>query len=206
MDDTSHTYFIILIHEKGTFDMSAFTQKAIREAFLKLLHEKPLSKITIRSIAETCGINRNTFYYYYQDLPQLVEAIISEDAEQIIQAHPSVESIEACLDAAIGFAQAHRQAVLHIYRSVNLDIYEHYQWRICDHVVSSYIDRLLTGRNVSEPDRQLITDYASCLCFGMILGWLEHGMQDDVRARFHRLCALKQGEVERMIAKCEESK
>ena len=72
--------------------------------------------------------------------------------------------------------------------------------------MSSYIDRLLTGRNVSEPDRQLITDYASCLCFGMILGWLEHGMQDDVRARFHRLCALKQGEVERMIAKCEESR
>ena len=32
--------------------MSAFTQKAIREAFLKLLHEKPLSKITIRSIAD----------------------------------------------------------------------------------------------------------------------------------------------------------
>ena len=42
--------------------MPSFTRKAIMEAFLKILDEKPLGKITIRDIVDECGINRNTFY------------------------------------------------------------------------------------------------------------------------------------------------
>ena len=56
--------------------MASFTKKAIRDSFVKLLNEKSLSQITIRDIVDDCGVNRNTFYYYYQDLPQLMESIV----------------------------------------------------------------------------------------------------------------------------------
>ena len=39
--------------------MANFTKKAIKESFLKLLNEKPMSRITVRDIVEDCGINRN---------------------------------------------------------------------------------------------------------------------------------------------------
>ena len=52
--------------------MPAFTKKAIADSFLKLLREKPLDKITIKDIVEDCGINRNTFYYHFEDIPALV--------------------------------------------------------------------------------------------------------------------------------------
>ena len=42
--------------------MASFTRKAIMEAFLGLLEERPLSKITVKDIVEACGINRNPFY------------------------------------------------------------------------------------------------------------------------------------------------
>lgn len=48
--------------------MAGFTKKAIRESFVKLLSEKPFSQITVRDIVEDCGVSRNTFYYYYNDL------------------------------------------------------------------------------------------------------------------------------------------
>lgn len=59
--------------------MANFTKKAIRDSFVKLLNEKPLKQITVRDIVEDCGVNRNTFYYYYQDLPQLLESVINEN-------------------------------------------------------------------------------------------------------------------------------
>ena len=62
-----------------------FTQKAIRASFIKLLNQKPLSQITIKDIVDDCGVNRNTFYYYFQDLPDLVETITKEEAEQLIR-------------------------------------------------------------------------------------------------------------------------
>lgn len=183
--------------------MAAFTKKAIRDAFVKLLNEKTLNQITVKDIVETCGVNRNTFYYYYEDIPQLLESVINEDAERIIREYPSLDSIEACLEAVIGFALENRTAVLHMFRSVNRDIYERYQWKVCRHVITVYMDKLLEGRSVPDDDRQLMLDYTVCLCFGFILGWLDSGMKDDIKTRFHRLCELKQGEIERMIEKCE---
>ncbi|MCI7639362.1 MAG: TetR/AcrR family transcriptional regulator, partial [Clostridiales bacterium] len=111
--------------------MANFTKKAIRDSFVKLLNEKPISQITVKDIVEDCGVNRNTFYYYYQDLPQLMENIVNEDAERIIREHPTIDSLDDCINAALEFALANREAVLHIYHSVNRDIYEQYQWRVC---------------------------------------------------------------------------
>lgn len=65
--------------------MAGFAKKAIRDSFIKLLNERPLSQITVRDIVDDCGVNRNTFYYYFQDISQLVETIINEDADRVIQ-------------------------------------------------------------------------------------------------------------------------
>lgn len=184
--------------------MANFTKKAIRSSFVKLLNEKPLSQITVRDIVEDCGINRNTFYYYYQDLPQLLETIVEEDALRIIREYPAVESVEDCLSAVIGFSLQNRTAVMHIYHSVNRNIYEQYLWRACTHVVTAYIDGVLTGRTVEEQDRELMIDYLKCVCFGVIMGWLDKGLKSDLQARFHRLCELKQNDISNMIARCEK--
>ena len=113
--------------------MSGLTKKAIRDSFIKLLNEKPLNQITIRDIVDDCGVNRNTFYYYFEDLPSLLESIVNEEFDRIIKEHPTVDSIEECLDVIIDFALKNRKAALNIYRSTNRDIYEQYQWRICHH-------------------------------------------------------------------------
>ena len=42
-----------------------------------------------QDIVEKCGINRNSFYYHYQDLPALIEEIIKEEAEAIIRKYGS---------------------------------------------------------------------------------------------------------------------
>lgn len=184
--------------------MAGFAKKAIRDSFIKLLNERPLSQITVRDIVDACGINRNTFYYYFQDIPQLVETIINEDADRVIQEHPSIESVEDCLNAAIRFALENRKAVLHIYHSINRDIYEQYQWRVCEHAVTTYVDGILAGRTVAEPDRNLMIDYLKCMCFGFVVGWLETGMQEGIQSRFRRICELKRGDLDAMITRCEK--
>ena len=103
--------------------MSNFTKKAIQESFLKLLTERPLSKITVKDIVSDCGVNRNTFYYYFEDMPKLIESIVEEDAAEIIQSYPTIEKFEDCLEAAITLALAKKRAVLHIYHSANREIY-----------------------------------------------------------------------------------
>ena len=52
---------------------SSLTKRMIMDSLMKLLDERPLSKVSIKDIVEDCGINRNTFYYHFSDLPDLIE-------------------------------------------------------------------------------------------------------------------------------------
>ena len=81
--------------------MPSFTRKAIMEAFMQLLDQRPLNKITIKDVVEVCGINRNTFYYHFEDIPALIEAIVQEKADQIAREHASVGSMEEMLNIAV---------------------------------------------------------------------------------------------------------
>ena len=84
--------------------MPNFTKQAIKASFMKLLNEQPLSKISVRSIVEDCGINRNSFYYHYQDITDLIEEIIKEEADALIIKYPCISSLKECVDVAFKFA------------------------------------------------------------------------------------------------------
>ena len=67
---------------------SGLTEKAIKASFLKLLDERPLARITVRDITQECGITRNSFYYHYHDIPQLMEQIALDQTNSLIETYP----------------------------------------------------------------------------------------------------------------------
>lgn len=186
--------------------MASFTKKAIKETFIKLLSERPLSQITVKDIVETCGINRNSFYYHFQDIPSLIEEIVIEEADRIITEYPTLDSLEMGFHAVIDFAEKNRRAILHIFKSVNRDIFEEYLWKVCDYVVVSFGSTAFKGQPISEEDREIIIKFYEAQCFGMVIDWLRSGMKEDVHQKIHRICELQIGMIEEMIRRSIESK
>ena len=92
--------------------MANLTRSAIKASLLKLLNDRPLSQITVKDIVSACGINRNTFYYHYQGIPELIEEIVDDEAEAIIQSHPTLETLDDCLNAIVRAALDKRRAIL----------------------------------------------------------------------------------------------
>lgn len=179
--------------------MPGFTKQAIRKSFMKLLDERPVSQITVKDIVEDCGINRNSFYYHYQDLPSMVEEIILEETNEIIRQHPTVDSLEEGLDVAVSFALKNRRAALHLYNSSNRDLFEQHLRRICQYVVDTYISTAFADYPVGAEDKRIIIQYYKWCCFGAIMDFLSGGMKDDIQAVFYRMSQLKKGMLEEMI-------
>ena len=171
--------------------MTNFTKKAIKETFVELLEEHPLSDITIKNIVEKCGINRNSFYYHYNDLPDLIEEIVKEDAEGIIKKYPSVKSIVECYDALIEFASQHKRAIMHIFKSVNREMFENYLMEVSEYLVRSYIEMAISGTNIGESSRQNLTDYYKCVCFGLVIEWLNKGMKEEYAQEFRKILVMR---------------
>ena len=66
--------------------MSEITKKALAETLKKLLSKNKLNKITIKEITEDCGVNRQTFYYHFKDIYDLLEWIYKNEEIQEIKA------------------------------------------------------------------------------------------------------------------------
>lgn len=59
------------------------TRQLIRDAFIDLLGEIQLEKITVNRIAERATINRVTFYLHYRDIPELLEKLADDMINEI---------------------------------------------------------------------------------------------------------------------------
>ncbi|MEC0093696.1 TetR/AcrR family transcriptional regulator [Paenibacillus macquariensis] len=67
------------------------TRQLIRDAFIDLLEEIQLEKITVNRIAERATINRVTFYLHYRDIPEMLEKLADDMIGEI---HTIVDGIQ----------------------------------------------------------------------------------------------------------------
>ncbi|MCI5810305.1 MAG: TetR/AcrR family transcriptional regulator [Clostridiales bacterium] len=179
--------------------MASFTKKAIVQTFLKLLDDRPLNQITVKDIVEACGINRNSFYYHFEDLPSLLEEILKDEADRIINEHASVSSLEDCLCVAIDFALKHKRAVMHTYGATNRALYEQYLDRVSQYVVSEYVNMKFKEIPANPADKELLIHFFKCILIGGALDWIADGMRYDIRQHVRRLCLLFDGTVEEAL-------
>lgn len=185
--------------------MPNFTKRAIKESFWKLLNEQPLTQISVREIVEECGINRNSFYYHFQDIPSLIEEIVMDAANALIQQHPSITSLDECIEAAFRFTLDNKKAILHICNSVNRNIYEQYLMRICEYVVTTYFDTVFEKDIISKSDRDIMILFTKCELFGLFIDWINTGMQNDAIEKLKRLLLLCNGLSSEIIKRCKET-
>ena len=179
--------------------MPNFTRNAIKASFLKLLSQRPLNQITVKDIVEDCGVNRNSFYYHFEDLPALLEEIVGEQAAVMIQRHPTVASAEEGCDAIVEFVAQNKRAVYHIYNSLSRDIFERHLMKLCQHVVSAYVEALPAG--LAEEDRAVLIHFHRCALFGTVIDWLNEGMRWDIAAYFRQVSRLRMGWPEKPLGK-----
>lgn len=184
--------------------MQSLTREAIKRTYLRMLNERSPERITVKAIAEECGINRNTFYYHFTDITELLSEIITDAADSIIKQHASANSLEQCLAAATQFARENKNAVMAIYRSMNRNLYEQHLIRICHYVILSYAQKAFGDLQISPGDQEVLVRFYQCELIGQTLMWLESNMRYDIQGQFARLCELQKGLFLQMIDRCIE--
>ena len=172
--------------------MSTLMKQAIKASFLKLLEERPLKRITVLDIAADCGINRNSFYYHYRDIPSLMEEIIRDEADSFIRAYPDISTLEECVDAVFSFILENRRSINHIYHSVKREVFEYYLMRICSYVVTTWYDSvwLKTGDGEEIAERDLVLRFIRYELFGACIDFMNQNMPSEASCEVKKLLLL----------------
>lgn len=183
--------------------MTALTKDAIKQSFMKLINQKPLSKITVKEIAEDCKINRNSFYYHYNDIPALVEEILNEQVDELVSLGDEA-SIYECIIMGMDFALQNKKAAMHIYNSVNKEVFERYLSRVAQRTVDGYMEHAAEKYGICDRDREVVTMYYKSLILGFVFNWLNSGMSYDLTDDLRRICELFEGNAELVLLRCEK--
>ena len=65
--------------------MPADMKNIIAHTLLDLMQQKSLDKITVKSLIDTCGISRQTFYIYFTDKFELLQTIYKEEFDEAVK-------------------------------------------------------------------------------------------------------------------------
>jgi AcrR family transcriptional regulator len=106
--------------------VSSFTKEAITGAFLRLIGKKSLEKITVRDIVDECGINRNTFYYHFQDMYAVLEDLCRDIVGQLPTDGSLCETMTCFLEVVGDFATAYTRPAYGLVQSLGYDGFYRY--------------------------------------------------------------------------------
>lgn len=156
-----------------------YTKKVIQESFFKLLKEKPLNKITVKSICDLSEINRATFYKYYKDPFDLMKQIENGLIEKMRQLIETTDNLDITRTLVI---------VLNAIKK-NADMYT---LLISENGDSSFLNRvLLDSYGAKSPNMQYILpnmppkyhewfyNFMTNGFTSILITWVQNGMKED---------------------------
>lgn len=191
--------------ERGVV-MAKYTQQAIMYSLLKLLQEKPIDKITVKDICELCEINRNTFYYYYSDIYQVLEELLRSETEKSLKEKQEYKNFYEEYLQKYHLVLEYKKAVFHLYNSKNRDMILKYFYDVTEDFVEKYVRKEVVGTNLSEEDIEFVTHFYSNSMIGNTLRWLQHGMQDSQEQLIYKMSVSYQATIKALIAQIEKDK
>lgn len=152
-----------------------YTKMVIKESFIALLKQKPISKITVKDICAGADINRATFYAHYTDpyalLREIEEALIC-DIQQYLTTDAETDDI-AMLSKILQYIRANADMC-----TVLLSDYSdaHFQQLLRELVGHELGLKLRDSSAFSEEDGAFILTFVLTGCVGIIQQWLDSGM------------------------------
>lgn len=189
--------------------MASNTKEALAAAMKKLLATKPVDKITVKDLVEECGVNRQTFYYHFDDVYDLLEWVFEQDADRVLPSEIGTDIVQErwreCVQIYFHYLADNRSMVLNIYNSQNRSYMLRYYRERLRGCVHGFAVIASEGENIDWADLEFVVDFYVNGVVGLISMWLDNNMELPAEYTVERLMTMLDGSVEYMFGKYKKS-
>ena len=155
------------------------TKEMLAESLMKLLARRTLDKITIQDIVDDCGYNRQTFYYHFHDIYDLIDWIFAAQTQELIEKCRACGSLDVGVEAVIAYMQENRRLILNILRSVNGEKLLDNLYRSAQSIVLSALENHPGVQELSAEYRELVAEAFKYALAGLLIDWMRAGIPED---------------------------
>lgn len=185
--------------------MAKQTQKFIMSTFMQLLENESLDKITVRDIVEECEINRNTFYYHYSDIYDLLDDVFRVETEKFMSEDVDENTtFGEEYERAAHFVLKYKKAILHIYDSKKRDVLQNYLETLAFSFISRFVKKEADGYGLPDEDIDYITGFYAHAIVGNTIEWIKRKLPSGQEKFIARTAGTFNATVKDMIRQCLE--
>lgn len=125
------------------------TRTALADAYMHLLNDYTIDRITVKMITDAVGCSRKTFYYYFTDVYVLTQYVFELRVQQFLDTNGNFETMrEGFLTLAANLSND-RQAILNIYHGYGKEELERFTWETSDYYARQVITRYAQNMDLS---------------------------------------------------------
>ena len=162
-------------------EQSLQTKQELSAALKRLMESKPINRITIRELVESCGVNRKTFYYHFEDIYALLKWTLEQEALLLFDKYDLVHDNSKALEFVLDYVGENLAMLQNIVRSIGRselgrfffkDIYQPVYKLVCE------VEQL-RGLNVEEGYKAFLSKFLTEAVAGILLDCIERDVLDD---------------------------
>lgn len=157
---------------------SNITKKALAQSLKELGASKRLDKITVADITDHCGVNRQTFYYHFNDKYELLNWIYTQDLFIPLTEDLTFENWGEKLVELFKYMKQQKAFFMNTIKSSN-NFFAEYSNKIFAELFKKAIVDLNMYRHLSEKEQDIYARFFAYGFTGVIVDWAMKGMKEQ---------------------------
>lgn len=154
-------------------------KNVIAEAFYMMAQQKSVDKITVKDLVEACSISRQTFYYHFQDIMEVIEWSVSQSFERTLERSLEAETPEEALRIFVAAAKEGEGMLRRLLRSQKREQVERMMVRAVETYLRGMFQRKAPDLALSHSDMEVTLRYCAYGIAGLLLEDVGKGATDD---------------------------
>lgn len=152
-------------------------KEMIADAFIELAKKKEIDKITVKNLVDHCGISRQSFYYHFQDIFEVIEWQICRMEEEVSGACRNAGSVEEAIKIMIRCFEENMDIIERFQESqkrtfIERTVIDSLQDRMLKKVREVVIDRPI---RISSSDAEAVFQFCTFGITGLIMRYCKSG-------------------------------
>ena len=152
----------------------------IAETFGKLAQRENIDKITVKALIEECHISRQTFYYHFQDIMDVLEWSVRRQTQALLEQSLAEKDLHSALQIFISFTVQQFPLLQKLMNFQRRPMFE----KLMTGALETYLTELMQHHrrdvSVNPIDRDVLLQYNVCGLAGTLLAFC--GRPDLVQA------------------------
>ncbi len=161
-------------------------KELIMASALKLLEQRSYKEISVLDIVADSGVNRNTFYYHFKDMPDLIEKLVCRSIDRSFD--NTQGSLLDKLKAAVDSVYGNRKIALHVYNFADRSVFDKGLDKASEHLASRLFNCCPELQRRSEEERGRVYTLCKACIYGLVCDWLLHGLTEDGKSQMYSIC------------------